>query len=319
MLAALVVSGAAHAETAVLRLAHQFPPVHYMAKALDTWGAEIESESGGAIDVQMFPAAQAYKPNQVYPAVARGQIEAGFQVSIQWGSTLPDMGALLIPFILSGPERGKAFLGSEAADLLDRKLTEAGVHNMAWIFLGNANLVSSDSKPLVHLADFQGVKLRGGGKIFDSGFVAAGASTVIMSAAEVYQALDTGIVDAASGDFIGSFERKYYEVQKYGTVNRLNCVFGNVVANQAWWDGLSEENRRIIDAASDRLEQRLFTDYEANYQHAYENMKDRMTLHIQTDEEAKEWADFMKPAGTAEFLKQESPDGQKLVDLLERL
>lgn len=319
MLAALVVSGAAHAETAVLRLAHQFPPVHYMAKALDTWGAEIEAESGGAIDVQMFPAAQAYKPNQVYPAVARGQIEAGFQVSIQWGSTLPDMGALLIPFILSGPERGKAFLGSEAADLLDRKLTEAGVHNMAWIFLGNANLVSSDSKPLVHLADFQGVKLRGGGKIFDSGFVAAGASTVIMSAAEVYQALDTGIVDAASGDFIGSFERKYYEVQKYGTVNRLNCVFGNVVANQAWWDGLSEENRRIIDAASDRLEQRLFTDYEANYQHAYENMKDRMTLHIQTDEEAKEWADFMKPAGTAEFLKQESPDGQKLVDLLERL
>ncbi len=319
MLTALVVSGAAHAETTVLRLAHQFPPVHYMAKALDVWAAEIETASGGDIDVQMFPAAQAYKPNQVYPAVARGQIEAGFQVSIQWGSTLPDMGALLIPFILSGPERGKAFLESEAADLLDAKLAEAGVHNMAWIFLGNANLVSSNSKPLVDIEDFQNVKLRGGGKIFDSGFVAAGASTVIMSAAEVYQALDTGIVDAASGDFIGSFERKYFEVQKYGTVNRLNCVFGNVVANQAWWDGLSEENRQIIDAASAQLEQRLFTDYAANYQHAFDNMKDRMTLHIQTDEEAKAWEDFMKPAGKAEFLKLESPDGQKLVDLLERL
>ncbi|MEX0409529.1 TRAP transporter substrate-binding protein DctP [Aquibium sp. LZ166] len=319
MLAAMAVSTVAYAQTEVLRVAHQFPPAHYMAKALDAWGEEIEKNSGGGIDVQMFPAAQAYKPNQVYPAVVRGQIEAGFQVSIQWGSTLPDMSALLIPFILSGTERGKAFPDSEAARMLDEELAKAGVHNMVWIFLGNANLISSNSKPLVHLEDFKDVKLRGGGKIFDSGFVAAGASTVIMSAAEVYQALDTGIVDAASGDFIGSFERKYYEVQKYGTVNRLNCVFGNVVANQAWWDGLSEENRKVIEEASANLEARLFEDYEKNYQHAYENMKDRMTLHIQTDEEAKEWEDFMKPAGKEEFLKQASPNGVKLVELLEKL
>lgn len=320
ILAALVISStAAQAQTTVLRLAHQFPPLHYMSKALDDWGAEIESGTGGAIDVQMFPAAQAYKPNQVYPAVARGQIEAGFQVSFQWGSTLPDMGALTIPFILSGPERGRAFLDSEAATVLEGELAKAGVHNMAWTFQGNANLISSSSKPLINIADFEGVKMRGGGKIFDSGFVAAGASTVIMSAAEVYQALDTGIVDAASGDFIGSYERKYYEVQKYGTVNRLNCVFGHLIANQAWWDGLSEENRKVIDEASSKLEQRLFDEYEKNYQNAYENMKDRMTLHIQTDAEAKEWEDFMKPVGKAEFLKDGSPNGERLVELLERL
>lgn len=319
ILAALAFAGAAHAKTVTLRVAHQFPPNHYLAKALNAWGQEIESNSHGGIKVQMFPAAQAFKPNQVYPAVAGGQIEAGFQVSFQWGRTLPDMGALVIPFILSGPERGKAFLHSEAARLLNDELTKAGVHNLAWMFLGNANLISSNSKPLIHIRDFKGVKMRGGGKIFDSGFVAAGASTVIMPASEVYQALETGIVDAASGDFIGSFARKYYEVQKYGTVNRLNCVFGQIIANPAWWNGLSAEDRKVIDTASAHLEQRLFDDYQKNYEHAYDNMKNRMKLHIQTDAEAKEWKDFMEPVGKAKFLAEHSPNGEKLVHLLEKL
>ncbi|MGX1305430.1 TRAP-type C4-dicarboxylate transport system substrate-binding protein [Amorphus suaedae] len=317
--ATLMLAGAAHAQTTPMRVAHQFPPTHYMAVALDAWAEEIETKSNGEIDVQMFPAAQAFKPNQVYPAVARGQVEAGFQVSFQWGDTLPDMGALTIPFILSGVERGKAFIGSEAAQLLDEELAGKGVHNLMWIFLGNANLVSSNGKPLIHIADFDKVKMRGGGKIFDSGFVAAGATSVIMPASEVYQALDTGIVDAASGDFIGSFARKYYEVQDYGTVNGLNCVFGQMISNPGWWKALSEENRAVIDAASAHLEQRLFDDYQKNYEAAYEQMKDRMTLHIQTDEEAAEWEAFMKPAGTKVFLEEGSPNGEKLVELLEKL
>lgn len=319
VLFALAFAGVAHAKTVTLRLAHQFPPAHYMAKALAAWGDEIKSATHGDVDVQIFPASQAFKPNEVYPAVVRGQIEAGFQVSFQWGSTLPDMGALVVPFILSGTDRGKAFVHSEAAKLLDDELSKAGVHNMAWLFLGNANLVSSNSKPLIHIPDFKGVKMRGGGKIFDSGFVAAGASTVIMPASEVYQALDTGIVDAASGDFIGSFERKYYEVQKYGNVNGLNCVFGQLIANQAWWNGLSADNRKAVEAASAHLEQRLFDDYQKNYQHAYENMKGRMQLHIQSDAEAKEWKDFMLPAGKAKFLAEGSRNGKKLVELLEKL
>ena len=320
--ATVLLAAAAQAQT-TMRVAHQFPPTHYMALALDGWAEEIETKSNGQIDVQMFPAAQAFKPNQVFPAVARGQVEAGFQVSFQWGNTLPDMGALTIPFILSGVERGKAFIGSEAADLLDEELTAKGVHNLMWIFLGNANLVSSNGKPLIHVADFEGVKMRGGGKIFDSGFVAAAAATKpeskIMPASEVYQALDTGIVDAASGDFIGSFARKYYEVQEYGTVNGLNCVFGQMISNPAWWNGLSEENRAIVDAASANLETRLFDDYQENYEAAYAQMKDRMKLHIQTDDEAAEWESFMKPAGKKVFLDEGSPNGEKLVELLEKL
>ena len=74
-----------------MRVSHQLPSTHLLARLLEEWAARIEDGTGGAIDVQIFPSNQAFKVADNYPAVARGFIEAALTVSFQWCRTLPEM------------------------------------------------------------------------------------------------------------------------------------------------------------------------------------------------------------------------------------
>ena len=88
----------AYAETKTMRVSHQLPPKHHIAKKIVAWGADIEKLSGGSIKVKMFGANQAFGAKQNFPAVAKGDMEAAFSVNFQWGKTIPEMNVTLKPY-----------------------------------------------------------------------------------------------------------------------------------------------------------------------------------------------------------------------------
>ena len=81
-----------------MRISHQLPPKHHIAKMISAWGADIEKFSGGSINVKMFGANQAFGAKQNFPAVAKGDMEAAFSVNFQWGKTIPEMNVTLKPY-----------------------------------------------------------------------------------------------------------------------------------------------------------------------------------------------------------------------------
>jgi len=305
----------AYAADVTMRMSHQLPPTHYVAVALEDWGKEIEKATGDTIDVQIFPASQAFKPEQVFPAVARGEIEVGMTTTFQWGNTLPEMNALTIPYLPNTTEKARKLAGSPAAALLKEKMRNLGVQNIAWLFMGNANFYTSNEKPLINVEDFKGLKMRGLSKISDAGLSAAGASPVTMPASELYQALQTGIVNGAAGDYLGAYARKLHEVQKFGTVAAASAVFNHIFVNPDWWDGLSDEQRKAITEATARLQDSMVEKNEAVVAKANADLESAMNVHHQTEAEAKAWADVMRPPSEKVFL-QSTPGGQKLIDLL---
>ncbi len=311
--------GLANAADFTMRLSHQLPPTHHIAQTLDQFAADVAKETGNRVEVQIFGAEQAFKAGQNHAAVARGQVEAAIVTNFQWGGTIPEMNVITLPFFMTDLGRLERFPGSEPAKILEQKLLEKGVKNIAWLYTSRQSIFTSNGKPLVSPDDFKGMKVRGLSKLVDEGLVAAGAAPATMPGSEVYQALQTGVIDAGLTDVSAAYSRRYYEVQKYGTVTPFFAVYFHLFVTPAWWDKLPDEGRQGIERAAAKAEKGVISVTEKTAAEAITQLQEKgMVLHIQDDAETRRWAAVMQKPVLDEFRKA-GPDAVKLVELVEKL
>jgi C4-dicarboxylate-binding protein DctP len=141
-----------------------------------------------------------------------------------------------------------------------------------------------------------------------------------MAAPEVYQALLTGALDAGLTDVSAAVSRRFYEVQKYGTVAPYNSAFFHLYVNPRWYDGLKAEHRSAIEAAARNAEQAAIAVTEETAAAAVGQLRGQgMTIHLQTAEETREWRDAMQMPSVDAFLKAAPEDGARMVLLLGKL
>ncbi|HEX9719662.1 MAG TPA: TRAP transporter substrate-binding protein DctP [Ramlibacter sp.] len=313
-------AGQALAADYTMRISHQFPPTHHTAVNLGQFEKEVEAATKGRVDVQIFGAAQLFKPNQNHPAVASGKIEAATILSFQWGGTIPEMSVTIIPYLMTSVAKQKAFMNSEASKLLDAKMEAKGVKNIAWIVDTNDGIFTSGKRLLATPADFAGLKIRGLNKLFDAGLAAMGASPSAMPGSEVYQALQTGLLDAGFTGVKAANSRKFYEIQKYGVASNIILAFDNLVVNPAWWNGLPADVRGAIQQAANKAVRRSIrtTDGVPPEDVKVLNEKGMKTIAL-TKAQEKVMADAMQPAVKKEFLSATAPDGVKLLESIDRL
>lgn len=322
-LVALLVSAVAPvalAQTVVMRISHQVPPAHHLTKLLQEFAADVKARTNGQVDVQLFGSEQLAKAGENFPQVARGNIEAAMSVNFQWGTTIPEMSATLVPYYMTDLAQIKRFPTSEARRFLDQKLEARGVHSVAWLYITRESIFTSGKKPLVTLDDFKGVKIRGLNSLTDHALTAVGAAPSAMPGSEVYQALQAGVLDAGLTDLSAAYSRKYYEIQKYGTVAPYFTIFFHMYVNPQWWAKLSPAHRQAIEAAAAKTEQDAFAVTEATAADALVQLKAKgMTIHVQTPEEQATWRAAMQKPVIDAFLKSAPQDGPKILELLKGL
>jgi C4-dicarboxylate-binding protein DctP len=302
-----------------MRLSHQFPPAHHSAKNLEQFAADVKANTGGKVEVQIFGAAQLYKPAQHHAAVAGGKIESAIMLSFQWGGTIPEMNVSVIPYFMSSLDKMHKFRDSEAAKLLDAKMEAKGVKNIAWLVDANDGIFTSSRAPLVKPADFQGVKIRGLSKLFDAGLAAMGAAPSPMPAPEVYQALQTGVLDAGFTGVQAAFSRRFYEVQKFGVASTIILAYDNLVVNPAWWNGLPADARKgILDAVAKAEARAMPASDDIPAAHIQQLRDKGMSVTVLSRAQQKVMADAMQPAVIKAF-SESSPDAPKLLELIRKL
>jgi TRAP-type C4-dicarboxylate transport system substrate-binding protein len=317
---ASLLAGIAVAQPVVMRISHQVPPAHHMTKLLEGFAADVKQRTKGQVEVQLFGSEQLAKAGENFPGVAKGNIEAAMSVNFQWGTTIPEMSATLIPYFLTDLEKIKRFPTSEARKFLDQKLEQRGVHSVAWLYITRESIFTSSKKPLIALDDFKGVKIRGLNSLTDNALTAVGAAPSAMPGSEVYQALQAGVLDAGLTDLSAAYSRKYYEVQKYGTVTPFFTIFFHMYVNPAWWAKLKPEYRAAIEAAAAKAEQDAFPVTEATAAAALKDLQTKgMTIHVQTPPEQQVWKAAMQKPVMDAFLKSAPADGPKIVELLQKL
>ena len=310
----------AAAQPVVMRISHQVPPAHHMTRLLESFAADVKTRTNGGVEVQLYGSEQLAKAAENFPQVARGTIEAAMSVNFQWGTTIPEMSATLIPYAMSDLERIKRFPTSDARKFLDAKLEQRGVHSVAWLYITRQTIVTSSKRPIVAIDDFKGVKIRGLNSMTDKGLAAAGAAPSAMPGSEVYQALQTGVLDAGLTDVSAGYSRKYYEVQKYGTVGPIFTIYFHMYANPAWWAKLKPEHRQAIEAAASKVEAEAIGVTEATADAAIRDLQGKgMTIHLQTPQEQAAWRAVMEKPVRDAFLQTAPEGGPKIIELLGRL
>ncbi|MCK8785800.1 TRAP transporter substrate-binding protein DctP [Roseomonas sp. NAR14] len=302
---------------AVMRLSHQFPPTHHIARGLAAFAEAVKQRSGGTVEVQVFPAEQLARAGENFPGVARGAFEAACAVNFQWGNTLPEMSATTIPYYITDLARLRKFPGSEAAKFLEAQLEKRAVRNLAWLYTTRLSIFTSGRRPLVALEDFRGVKIRGLNPLTDHALSAVGAAPSAMPGPEVPQALQSGVLDAGLTDLSAAVSRRFYEIQKFGTIAPWFSVFSHVYVNPRWWNGLTAEQRGAIEAAARQAEQDQFAVTEETAASAAAELRAKgMTIHEQTPAESEAWKAAMQPPVIQAFLRQAPEGGRRILDLL---
>jgi C4-dicarboxylate-binding protein DctP len=275
-----------------------------------------EKYTNGKVRVEVYPNSSLYKDKEEIEALQLGSVQMLAPSTAKFAPLgAKEFEALDLPWLFKDiPTYAKTMKG-EVGKWLFTKLESKGISGLA--FWDNGFHMVSSNRPLLMPADFQGLKMRiSGSKIADQYLREIGSLPQIMAFSEVYQALQTGVVDGCENTASNYLTQKFHEVQKHITVSYHAHLQYAVIVNTKFWNGLPPDIRTQLDKAMDEA-----TDYTNSIavkenEDALAEIKasGKTTLHYLTEDQRKAWQTAMAP--TYKWAKGRV--GNEVLDLLSK-
>lgn len=206
-----------------------------------------EERTHGRVKVEVYPNSQLFKDKEEMEALQMGSVQMLAPSLAKFGPLgIKEFELFDLPFIFDNyGELHRVTQGPIGAKLL-KKLETKGLMGLA--YWDNGFKVMSANKPLRVPADFRGLKMRiQSSKVLDSEMRSVGAMPQVLAFSEVYQALQTGVVDGTENPPSNLYTQKMYEVQKYVTLSDHGYLGYAVLVNKKFWQGLPADIRTILD------------------------------------------------------------------------
>jgi C4-dicarboxylate-binding protein DctP len=273
-----------------------------------------EKYTDGKVKVEIYPNSTLYKDKEEIEALQLGSVHMLAPSTAKFAPLgIKEFEALDLPWLFKDDQTySNAMKGTIGKWLFD-KLETKGITGLA--YWDNGFHMLSANRALMKPADFQGLKFRiSGSKVADQYLRIMGSIPQIMAFSEVYQALQTGVVDGCENTASNYLTQKFYEVQKDITVSYHAHLQYAVIVNSKFWSGLPPDIRAQLEKAMNEA-----TDY--TNQIAHQENEDALaeikktgktTLHYLTDADRKAWQEAMQP--TYKWAKGRV--GQEVLDLV---
>ncbi|MBI3525073.1 MAG: TRAP transporter substrate-binding protein [Betaproteobacteria bacterium] len=233
----------------VIKFSHVVAVDTPKGKAAERFKMLAEERTKGRVKVEVYPNSQLYKDKEEMEALQLGAVQMLAPSLAKFGPLGErEFEVFDLPYIFDNyADLHKITQGPIGANLL-KKLDSKGIHGLA--FWDNGFKVMSANKPLRMPADFKGLKMRiQSSKVLDSQMRDLGAIPQVIAFSEVYQALQTGVVDGTENPPSNLYTQKMHEVQKYVTLSDHGYLGYAVIVNKKFWDGLPADIRTILDGA----------------------------------------------------------------------
>ncbi|HTY69153.1 MAG TPA: TRAP transporter substrate-binding protein DctP [Alphaproteobacteria bacterium] len=311
---AVALAGGAGAMT--LRASHQFPGGK--GDVRDDMVQMIAKEAKAAnvdLDIQVYPGASLFKPNDQWNAMVNGQLDITLFPLDYASGKVREFSATLMPGLIRSPARALRINESPFMKDIRAVIEKHGVIVLsdAWFAGGMA----SKEKCIKTPADLKGVKFRAAGPTFAAMWQQAGASIVSPPSNEIYNAFQTGVVDATDTS-LGTFaSMRLYEQTKCLTApgnNALWFMYEPVLMSKKTFDRLNKQQQAaILKAGKDA--QKYYEGKAAEVdEEALKQFRDhKVEVVTLSDAEYDQWIAIAKQSSYKEFAK-DVPDGQKLID-----
>lgn len=234
----------------VIKFGLDVPLDHPTSQNAIAAGKRIEAETKGRVKLEVFPSNQLGNDTHMLTEVRSGAIQMmGIGDNIL-ASLVPEAAIDNLGFAFKNVDTAWSALDGQVGAIVCAAIEKHGLKPMSRIWDEGFREVTSSTRPIKVPADLKGFKIRvPPSPISVSLFQHLGAAATSINIAELYSALQTKVVDGQENP-LGLIEtQKYYQVQKYCSLTNHMWVGYWLICNQGFWQGMSEADRKIVEAA----------------------------------------------------------------------
>ena len=242
--------GVAHAQQPiVIKFSHVVAENTPKGKGSLKFKELAESRTQGRVKVEVYPNSQLFKDGEEMQMLQLGNVQMLAPSVSKFGPLgAREFEIFDLPYIFDNYDELHKVTSGPIGQLLFKKLESKGIIGLT--YWDNGFKVMSANKPLRAPADFRGLKMRiQSSKVLDAQMRALGATPQVMAFSEVYQALQTGVVDGTENPPSNLYTQKMNEVQKYVTLSDHGVIEYAVIVNKKFWDGLPADLRATLEGA----------------------------------------------------------------------
>lgn len=284
------------AQAIVIKFPHDLAPTTPKGLGAEYFERLVEERLPGRVEVEVYPSSSLMNDQASLEALAFGEIQM-IAISLSKLDRLTKRFQIFdLPFLFADMAQVEAFQTSSVGRELLDELTPRGIKGVAYWHNGQKQLTAN--VPLRVPADAAGLEFR----IMDSDVLleeirAIGGNPQKMPYSEVYQALQTGAINAQENTWSNIYASKFFEVQEFITESNHGYIGYLVAVNPRFWAGLPADVRKVLDEAMaettqyvNSIAQKVNRDARAAVLAAGRN-----TLIALDDDARAEWRAAMRP------------------------
>ncbi len=206
----------------------------------------VEQRLAGRVKVEVYPNSQLYDDNKVMEALLLGDVQIAAPSLAKFGKYTKKLQVFDLPFLFKDLQAIERFQLSETGRDLLNSMNDTGYHGLAYWHNGLKQF--SANKSLRVPEDARGLKFRiQQSDVLQAQFEQLEASPQKLAFAEVYNALQTGVVDGAENPWANIYSKKFHEVQKYFSESNHGYLGYMLVTNDKFWSELPDDIRTELE------------------------------------------------------------------------
>ena len=288
-----------------------YPATNFHTENLMQFAADVDKATGGKLKITVHANASLFKAPEIKRAVQGGQAQIGEILLVNYQNEWQIFGADGLPFLADSYDEA-AKLWKIQKPLLDKKLAEQGMSVLYAVPWPPQGIYVK--KPIASAADLKGVKWRAYSPATSRIAELVGAQPVTVQAAELSQAMATGVVESYMSSGATGYDTKTYEHIKYWYDTQAWLPKNAVLVNKAAFDALDKPTQAaVLKAGADAEARGWVLSQQKNAEYIDLLKKNGMTI-LPPSPQLK--ADLKKVGDTMqkEWLEKAGPEGKQLID-----
>jgi TRAP-type C4-dicarboxylate transport system substrate-binding protein len=313
--AAVALMAASAVSATELRLSHQWSNSDVRHKVAEIVATEVAAANVD-LEIKIFGSKSLFKPREQYKPLSRGQLDMTVLPLSYAGGQQPAYNLTLMPGLVKNHDHAARLSNSPFMEALETKMAEDDVMVLVHGYLAGG--FAGKDKCITKPEDVAGLQTRAAGKAFEQMLAGAGASIASMASSEIYNAMQTGVLNAAntsSSSFVSY--RIYEQVSCYTPAGdvALWFMYQPLLMNKSTFEGLTTEQQDALLAASAKAEAFYLEEAKKEDAASAKVFADNgVEIAEMTQADFDAWRELAKTTSYASFVA-DVPDGQALLDM----
>jgi C4-dicarboxylate-binding protein DctP len=254
----------------------------------------FDEEFDGSMCMEVFPNSTLFNDDKVLEALMFGDVQLAAPDVGKFDAYTKMLQVFNLPFLFASTEAVQAFTETEQGEALLMSMDDSGIIGLGWVFNGMRQF--SANRPLLEPQDASGLKFRATSSDVTAAMIAAlDATPQALAFAEVYGALQTGVVDGQENTWSNIYTAKFYEVQDGVTETNHQFLTYLMVTSQEFLDSLGDDSEAFATLINEVSAEYNAKANDANAAARQAIIDNGGTIRELTEDQRAAWVNVMKP------------------------